>query len=157
MATAKKSAAGAKKTAAKKSSAKSASKTSAAKKAPARGAAAKSAAKSGAATKKTAAKSGGTSASKGGAKKAATKRAPNPAFMKAMTPSAELAAVIGSTPMPRSEVAKKMWEYIRKNNLQDATNRRQINSDDNLRKVFGGKKNVTMFEMTSLVNKHLKG
>ena len=156
MATAKKSAAGAKKSAAKKSSAKSAGKSAAAKKAPARGAASKSAAKGGAATKKSASKSAGTSASKGGAKKAAAKRAPNPAFMKAMTPSAELAAVIGSTPMPRSEVAKKMWEYIRKHDLQDATNRRQINSDDNLRKVFGGKKNVTMFEMTSLVNKHLK-
>jgi upstream activation factor subunit UAF30 len=152
MATAKKSAAGAKKAAAKKGGAKSAG-TSAAKKAPARGAAAKKAP-----AKKAAAKSTAKSASKSASKsagKSASKRAPNPAFMKPMTPSAELAAVIGSTPMPRSEVAKKMWEYIRKNDLQDAQNRRQINSDDNLRKVFGGKKNVTMFEMTSLVNKHL--
>ncbi len=152
MATAKKSAAGAKKAAAKKGSAKSAG-TSAAKKAPARGAAAKKAPAKKAAAKGTA-KSASKSASKS-AGKSASKRAPNPAFMKPMTPSAELAAVIGSTPMPRSEVAKKMWEYIRKNDLQDAQNRRQINSDDNLRKVFGGKKNVTMFEMTSLVNKHL--
>jgi chromatin remodeling complex protein RSC6 len=155
MATAKKSAAGAKKTAAKKAPAKSASKSAAAKKAPARGAAAKSAAKSGAA--KSASKGASKSASKSGATKTAAKRAPNPAFMKPMTPSPELSAVIGSTPMPRSEVAKKMWEYIKKNDLQDATNRRQINSDENLKKVFGGKKNVTMFEMTSLVNKHLKG
>ena len=155
MATAKKSAAGAKKAAAKKGSAKSAG-TSAAKKAPARGAAAKKAPAKAAAkgAAKSASKSGAKSASKS-AGKSASKRAPNPAFMKPMTPSAELAAVIGSTPMPRSEVAKKMWEYIRKNDLQDAQNRRQINSDDNLRKVFGGKKNVTMFEMTSLVNKHL--
>jgi len=141
MATAKKSAAGAKKSAAKKAPAKSAGKSAAAKQAPARGAATKSAGT------KTAAKS---------ATKTAAKRAPNPAFMKPMTPSTELAAVIGSTPMPRSEVAKKMWEYIKKHDLQDATNRRQINADENLKKVFGGKKNVTMFEMTSLVNKHLK-
>ena len=156
MATAKKSAAGAKKSAAKKAPAKSAGKSAAAKKAPARGAAAKSAAKSGSGAK-SASKGASKSASKSTAKKTTAKRAPNPAFMKPMTPSAELAAVIGSKPMPRSEVAKKMWEYIKKNDLQDATNRRQINSDENLKKVFGGKNNVTMFEMTSLVNKHLKG
>lgn len=156
MATAKKSAAGAKKSAAKKAPAKSAGKSAAAKKAPARGAAAKSAAKSGSGAK-SASKGASKSASKSTAKKTTAKRAPNPAFMKPMTPSTELAAVIGSKPMPRSEVAKKMWEYIKKHDLQDATNRRQINSDENLKKVFGGKNNVTMFEMTSLVNKHLKG
>ena len=154
MATAKKSAAGAKKSAAKKAPAKSAGKSAAAKKAPARGAAAKSAAKSGSGAK-SASKGASTSASKSTAKTTTAKRAPNPAFMKPMTPSTELSAVIGSKPMPRSEVAKKMWEYIKKHDLQDATNRRQINSDENLRKVFGGKSNVTMFEMTSLVNKHL--
>ncbi len=88
-------------------------------------------------------------------KSTAPKRAPNAAFMKAMTPSGELAAVVGSSPMPRTEITKKVWEYIRKNNLQDAQNRRQINADDNLRKVFGGKKSVSMFEMTKLVNGHL--
>ena len=138
MATAKKSAGAAKKsTPAKKAAAKK-STASAKKAAPAKKAAAKGGAK-------TAAKSGG-----------AAKRAPNPAFMKAMTPSAELGAVVGTSPMPRTEVTKKVWEYIRKNNLQDAQNKRQINADDSLRKVFGGKKSVSMFEMTKLVNQHLK-
>ncbi len=73
-----------------------------------------------------------------------------------VTPSADLSAVIGSTPMPRSEVTKKVWDYIKKNGLQDATNRRMINADDNLKKIFNGKKQVSMFEMTALVNKHLK-
>ena len=88
------------------------------------------------------------------AKKAA-KRAPNPAFMKPMTPSAQLAQVIGDKPIPRSEVAKRLWAYIKKNNLQDAKNRRAINADDKLRPVFGGKAQVSMFDMTKLVNKHL--
>jgi upstream activation factor subunit UAF30 len=73
-----------------------------------------------------------------------------------VTPSADLSAVIGSKPMPRSEVTKKVWDYIKKNGLQDATNRRMINADDNLKKIFNGKKQVSMFEMTALVNKHLK-
>ena len=73
-----------------------------------------------------------------------------------MQPSAELAAVIGNKPMPRSEVAKQIWAYIRKNDLQDKVNRRNINADDKLRTVFGGKGTVSMFEMTALVNKHLK-
>jgi upstream activation factor subunit UAF30 len=77
----------------------------------------------------------------------------NAAFMKPMQPSAELAAVIGDKPMPRTEVTRKVWEYIKKNKLQDGRN---INADDKLQAVFGGKKQVTMFEMTSLVNKHLK-
>ena len=90
------------------------------------------------------------------AKKPAAKRKPNAAFMKPMTPSAMLAAVIGSNPMPRTEVTSKLWGYIKKNNLQDKTNRRMINADDKLREVFSGKKQVSMFEMTKLVSKHLK-
>ena len=89
-------------------------------------------------------------------KKEASKRKPNAAFMKAMQPSASLSAVIGGSPMPRTEVTKKIWNYIKKNNLQDSKNRRNINADDKLRDVFGGKKQVSMFEMTKLVNKHLK-
>ena len=89
------------------------------------------------------------------AKKAATKRKPNAAFMKEMTPSKDLAEVVGNKPIARTEVVKKLWAYIRKNNLQDAKERRMINADDKLRVVFGGKKQVSMFEMTKLVNKHL--
>jgi upstream activation factor subunit UAF30 len=81
---------------------------------------------------------------------------PNAAFMKAMTPSATLAAVVGSMPLPRTEVTKKIWDYIKKNKLQDSVNARLINSDEKLRKVFGGKKRVSMFEMTKLVSNHLK-
>jgi upstream activation factor subunit UAF30 len=73
-----------------------------------------------------------------------------------VTPSADLSAVIGSKPMPRSEVTKKVWDYIKANGLQDQTNKRMINADDNLKKIFNGKKQVSMFEMTALVNKHLK-
>jgi len=90
------------------------------------------------------------------AKKPATKRKPNAAFMKPMTVSSTLASVIGSNPMPRTEVTSKLWGYIKKNNLQDKTNRRMINADDKLKDVFGGKKQVSMFEMTKLVAKHLK-
>jgi upstream activation factor subunit UAF30 len=90
------------------------------------------------------------------AKKPATKRKPNAAFMKPMNISSTLAAVIGSNPMPRTEVTSKLWGYIKKNNLQDKANRRMINADDKLREVFGGKKQVSMFEMTKLVSKHLK-
>jgi chromatin remodeling complex protein RSC6 len=90
------------------------------------------------------------------AKKKATKRKPNPAFMKAMTPSAQLAAVVGDKPMPRTEVTKKLWQYIKKNGLQDAKNRRMINADDKLRPIFNGKGQVSMFDMTKMVNKHLK-
>jgi upstream activation factor subunit UAF30 len=89
-------------------------------------------------------------------KKPAAKRKPNAAFMKPMNISSTLAAVIGSNPMPRTEVTSKLWGYIKKNNLQDKTNRRMINADDKLREVFGGKKQVSMFEMTKLVSKHLK-
>jgi upstream activation factor subunit UAF30 len=89
-------------------------------------------------------------------KKSGAKRKPNAAFMKPMNPSATLAAVVGSSPMPRTEVTSKLWGYIKRNNLQDKTNRRMINAYDKLREVFGGKKQVSMFEMTKLVSKHLK-
>jgi len=134
MATAKKAAKkSAKKPAAKKPAKKPAAKKSA-KKAPAKKAPAKKAA----------------------AKKPASKRKPNAAFMKAMTPSSTLAAVVGSMPLPRTEVTKKIWDYIKKNKLQDAVNRRLINADEKLRAVFGGKGKVSMFEMTKLVSNHLK-
>jgi len=77
------------------------------------------------------------------------------AFMKPMTISSELAEVVGNGPMPRSEVVKKLWVYIKKNNLQDPVKKRNINADENLKKVFGGKATVDMFEMTKLVSKHL--
>ena len=89
-------------------------------------------------------------------KKPAVKRKPNAAFMKPMTISSVLGAVIGSAPMPRTEVTKKLWDYIKKNKLQDAVNRRMINADEKLKAVFGGKKVVSMFEMTKLVSAHLK-
>lgn len=79
----------------------------------------------------------------------------NSAFMKPMNVSPELAAVVGNGPMPRSEVVKKLWVYIKKNGLQDPTNKRNINADEALKKVFGGKATVNMFEMTKLVSKHL--
>ena len=89
-------------------------------------------------------------------KKSGAKRKPNAAFMKPMNPSSTLAAVVGTSPMPRTEVTSKLWGYIKRNNLQDKTNRRMINADDKLREVFGGKKQVSMFEMTKLVSRHLK-
>jgi chromatin remodeling complex protein RSC6 len=119
--------------------------------APAKKAAAKPAAKPAA---KTAAPA--KAAPKAAAAKPAAARKPNAAFMKAMTPSAQLSAVIGSSPLPRTEVTKKVWEYIKKQNLQDAANRRMINADDKLKPVFGGKSQVSMFEMTKLISDHLK-
>jgi chromatin remodeling complex protein RSC6 len=95
-------------------------------------------------------------AKKPAAKKTTAKRKPNAAFMKAMTPTAILAEVVGDKPLPRTEVVKKLWAYIKKNNLQDSKNRRNINADDKLKEIFGGKKQVSMFEMTKLVNKQLK-
>ena len=88
--------------------------------------------------------------------KKAGKRKPNAAFMKEMTPSATLAAVVGDKPLPRTEVTKKVWDYIKKQDLQDAANRRMINADDKLKAVFGGKAQVSMFEMTKLISDHLK-
>ena len=117
----------------------------------------KAAAKKGGA-KKAAAKKGGArkaSAKKSTAKKsAAKKRTPNAAFMKAMQPSAQLATVVGNSPMPRTEITKKLWAYIKRKGLQDAKQRRMINADENLRPIFK-KDQVSMFDMTKLVNKHL--
>ena len=100
-------------------------------------------------TTKTAAK-GAKSAKKAPARKA------NAAFMKPVTPSATLAAVVGDKPIPRTEVTKRLWAYIKKNNLQDPKNKRMIKADESLKSVFGGKAQVNMFEMTKLVGKHLK-
>jgi upstream activation factor subunit UAF30 len=120
----------------------------------------KSAAKT---TKKAAPKKAAAKTTKKAApKKAATKKAaapkkkrtPNAAFMKALTPSAELALVVGAKALPRTEVTKKVWAYIKKNGLQDKVQKRNINADDVLKAIFG-KKQVNMFEMTKLVNKHL--
>jgi len=141
MAAAKKSA---KKAAPKKAAKKAAPKKAAPKKAAAKKAPAKKAAKKAAPAKKAAKP----------AKKAA-KRTPNAAFMKALTPSPELAAIVGDKGLPRTEVVKKLWAYIKKNGLQDQKNKRQINADDKLKKVFAGKSSVSMFDMTKLVSKHL--
>jgi upstream activation factor subunit UAF30 len=100
-------------------------------------------------TKKTA------KAKKPAKKKTASKRKPNAAFMKALTPSAALAAIVGAKALPRTEVTKKIWAYIKKNNLQDKVQRRNIHADDKLKPIFAPKKTVNMFEMTKLVNKHL--
>jgi len=94
-------------------------------------------------------------AKKPAAKKATTARKPNAAFMKPMQPSAALAKVVGDKPQPRTEIVKKIWAYVKKNNLQDKKEKRNINADEALKEVFGGKKTVTMFEMTALVNKNL--
>jgi len=153
MATAKK----AKKPAAKKPAAKkpAAKKAAPAKKPAAKKPAAKKpAAKKAAPAKKPAAKK--PAAKKAAVKKPATKRKPNAAFMKPMTPSSVLAAVVGALPLPRTEITKKIWDYIKKNKLQDAINKRMINADEKLKAIFGGKGQVSMFEMTKLVSKHVK-
>ena len=112
--------------------------------------------------KKGAKKSGAKKATKKKAVKKATKKAakkkrtPNAAFMKPMQPDDALAAVVGSGMLPRTEITKKLWQYIKRNGLQDAKVRRNINADEKLGRVFGGKKQVSMFEMTKLVNKHIK-
>ena len=144
MATAKKAAA--KKSAAKKSPAKKAApaKKVAAKKAPAKKAPAKKVAAKKAPAKKAAAK-----------KAPAKKRTPNAAFMKALTPSPQLAAVVGSAPLPRTEVVSKLWAYIKKNKLQDSVNKRMVNADAKLKEIFG-KAQVSMFEMAGLIGKHVK-
>ena len=89
------------------------------------------------------------------AKKSGKKRTPSAAFMKPMQPDAALGAVVGNSAMPRTEITKKIWAYIKRNGLQDSKNRRAINADDKLRPVFGGRSQVTMFDMTKLVNRHL--
>ena len=147
MATAKKPAA--KKPAAKKAPAKkAAAKKPAASKAPAK----KPAAAKKSAAKKPAAKA--PAAKKPAAKKPAAKRKPNAAFMAALKPSATLAGVVGDKPLPRTEITKKLWDYIKKNKLQDTANKRMINADDKLKPIFG-KAQVSMFEMTALVSKHI--
>lgn len=88
-------------------------------------------------------------------KSSGRKRAPNPAFMRPMQPDTALAAVVGDRAMPRTEITKKLWQYIKRNGLQDQKERRMINADDRLRTVFGGKRQVSMFEMTKLVNRHM--
>jgi len=90
------------------------------------------------------------------AAKKTSARKPSAAFMRPVTPSAALAEVVGDKPIPRTEVTKRLWAYIKKNGLQDKKNKRMINSDETLKTVFGGKKTVNMFEMTKLVSKHLK-
>ena len=87
---------------------------------------------------------------------ATTKKSPGKGLAAEVTPSSDLATIVGSKPIPRSEVTKKVWDYIKANGLQDKTNKRMINADDKLLKIFNGKKQVSMFEMTALVNKHLK-
>jgi upstream activation factor subunit UAF30 len=150
MATAKKAAA--KKAVTKKTVAKKAVK----KAAPAKKAAAKKApAKKAAPAKKVAAKKAAP-AKKAAAKKApAKKRTPNAAFMKALTPSPQLAAVVGTAPLPRTEVVSKLWAYIKKNKLQDQANKRMVNADAKLKEIFG-KPQVSMFEMAGLIGKHVK-
>ena len=95
-------------------------------------------------------------AAKKTAKKKSSGRKPNAAFMAPVTPSAALSEVVGSKPLPRTELTKKLWVYIKKNGLQDQKNRRMINADANLKPIFGGKSQVSMFDMTKLVNKHVK-
>ena len=156
----------AKKKAAKKKAAKKKAapkKKAAAKKKTVKKKTAKKAAKKKAAPKKKAAAKKKTAKKKPAAKKKAAKkkgkkvkRKPNPSFMRPLQPDAHLGAVVGSKPLPRTQVVKKLWAYIKKNNLQDSQNRRMINADEKLRNIFGGKKQVSMFEMTKLVNKHLK-
>ena len=122
----------------------------------------KGAAKKGAGARKSSSAKRSSGAKKSSAKRApakkksaAKKRTPNAAFMKAMQPSEQLGAVVGNSPMPRTEITKKLWQYIKKNNLQDAKERRMINADERLRPIFR-KDQVSMFDMTKLVNKHLK-
>jgi len=152
-ATKKPAAKSAKKAAPKKAAAKKAAPKKAAKKAAPKKAAPKKAAKK-AAPKKAAPKK--AAPKKAAPKKAAKKRAPNPAFMKPLNLSADLATVVGSNSLPRTEIIKKMWVYIKKNGLQDSKNKRMINADEKLGKVFGGKKQVSMFELAKIVNNHVK-
>jgi upstream activation factor subunit UAF30 len=140
--------------------AKKATKKATAKKPTAKKATAKKAAPAKKATAKKATAKKAAPAKKATVKKAAapkkkSARKPNAAFMKAFTPSTELASVIGAPAVPRTEVVKKLWAYIKKNNLQNPKNKRNILCDDKLSKVFG-KKEVTMFELASLIGKHLK-
>ena len=150
------------KAAPKKAAKKKAARKKAAKKKVARKKAAKKKASKKKASKKKASKKKASkkkAAKKKAAKKKAArkkvKRKPNPAFMRPLTPDAALGAIVGAKPLPRTEVVKKLWAYIKRNNLQDNQNRRMINADDKLGGLFGGKKQVSMFEMTKLVSQHL--
>jgi chromatin remodeling complex protein RSC6 len=105
--------------------------------------------------KKSAKKAARRPAAKKAAKKSGKKRTPSAAFMKPVTPDSALSAVVGSSPLPRTELTKKLWAYIKRNGLQDSKHRRAINADDKLRPVFGGRSQVTMFDMTKMVNKHV--
>ena len=105
--------------------------------------------------KKSARKSTARKSARKSAKKSAKKRTPSAAFMRPVQPDSQLAAVVGSSPLPRTELTKKLWAYIKRNGLQDSKNRRAINADDKLRPVFGGRSQVTMFDMTKMVNKHV--
>ena len=108
------------------------------------------------AAKRGAKRGGARKSTKRAAKRGGAKRTPNAAFMRPMQPDAALAVVVGSGAMPRTEITKKLWQYIKRKGLQDAKERRMINADDALKAVFGGKGKVSMFEMTKLVNKHIK-
>ena len=107
--------------------------------------------------KKQAAKPAKKKVVKKAAKKVAkkVKRKPNEAFMKPLQPDNALAAVVGKKPLPRTQITKKVWDYIKKNKLQDSKNKRNINADDNLKALFGGKKQVSMFELTKFISKHV--
>ncbi len=150
-----------KKKVAKKSAKKKSAKKTAKKKATAKKAATKKKTAKKKTTKKVAKKTAKkkTSKKKTTKKKTAKKKSKRKlpaAFKQPLTPSSELAAIVGSKPLPRTQVVKKVWDYIKKNGLQDAKNRRMINADDKLRPIFGGKRQVSMFEMTKLINKHIK-
>jgi upstream activation factor subunit UAF30 len=134
-----------------KKAAKKVAKKAAAKKVVKKAAAKKPAAKK--VVKKAAKKPAAKKVAKKAVKK--TKRKASPALLKPMTPSATLAAVVGNKPQPRGQITKNLWAYIKKNGLQDKVNKRQINADDKLKAIFGGKSSVSMFEMTKLVSKHI--
>jgi upstream activation factor subunit UAF30 len=119
-------------------------------------AAPKKAAKKKAAPKKAAKKAAPKKAAKKAAPKKKSARKPNAAFMAALTPSETLGAVVGTKPIPRTEIIKKIWDYIKKNGLQDKQNKRMINADDKLKSVFGGKEQISMFELAKVVNNHVK-
>lgn len=108
------------------------------------------------AAKKTAKKAAKKTAKKKAAPKKKSARKPNAAFMAPLTPSASLGEVVGTKPLPRTQIIKKIWDYIKKNNLQDKKNRRMINGDAKLKAIFGGKDQISMFELAKVVNKHVK-
>ena len=144
-----------KKAARKKAARKAAPKKAAKKKAAKKKASKKKASKKKATRKKASKKKAGKKKAKKKAAKKRAKRKPNPAFMKPLNPDAALAPVVGTKALPRTEVVKQLWRYIKRNNLQDSQNKRMINADDKLKDLFGGKKQVSMFEMTKLVSQHL--